>query len=162
MPENAQWAEDRATILTALGVLDPEGNPTERLNVVKAADVARLTQDAWQKERDKTLSICSQCHSEGFALAELEKGDQMIRQADRLLAGAIETVADLYREEIIPKPVSYEFSYPDVLTFREAATPIEIRLFEMFLEHRVRSFQGTFHSNPDYAFWYGWSEMRGT
>jgi hypothetical protein len=30
----------------------------------------------------------------------------------------------------------------------------------MHLEHRMRAFQGTFHSNPDYALWYGWSEMR--
>jgi hypothetical protein len=30
----------------------------------------------------------------------------------------------------------------------------------MFLEHRMRAFQGTFHANPDYALWYGWSEMR--
>ena len=30
----------------------------------------------------------------------------------------------------------------------------------MFLKHRMRAFQGTFHANPDYALWYGWSEMR--
>ena len=24
---------------------------------------------------------------------------------------------------------------------------------------RMRTFQGTFHANPDYALWYGWSEM---
>jgi hydroxylamine dehydrogenase len=30
----------------------------------------------------------------------------------------------------------------------------------MFLEHRMRAFQGAFHANPDYANWYGWSEMR--
>ncbi|MBW1667814.1 MAG: hypothetical protein JRJ66_07150 [Deltaproteobacteria bacterium] len=23
----------------------------------------------------------------------------------------------------------------------------------------MRTFQGTFHANPDYAFWYGWSKM---
>jgi len=34
------------------------------------------------------------------------------------------------------------------------------KLFVMFLEHRMRTFQGTFHANPDYALWYGWSEMR--
>jgi hypothetical protein len=30
----------------------------------------------------------------------------------------------------------------------------------MFFEHRMRTFQGTFHSNPDYAFGDGWSAMR--
>jgi hypothetical protein len=29
----------------------------------------------------------------------------------------------------------------------------------MHLKHRMRAFQGTFHANPDYALWYGWSEM---
>jgi len=37
---------------------------------------------------------------------------------------------------------------------------IEGRLFLMFLEHRMRAFQGTFHPNPDYALWYGWSAMQ--
>jgi hypothetical protein len=30
----------------------------------------------------------------------------------------------------------------------------------MFLEHRMRAFQGSFHANPDYVTWYGWSEMQ--
>ena len=30
----------------------------------------------------------------------------------------------------------------------------------MFLEHRMRTFQRTFHASPDYALWYGWSEMQ--
>jgi hypothetical protein len=30
----------------------------------------------------------------------------------------------------------------------------------MFLEHRMRTFQGAFHNNPDYSLWYGWSEMQ--
>ena len=55
MPDDKQWAADRATILQGLGVLDPEGKPTDRLAVVKAADVARLTQEDWQKERDKMV-----------------------------------------------------------------------------------------------------------
>ena len=64
-------------------MLDPEGNATGRLEVVKAADVARLTQEDWDAERNEMISICSQCHSENFARGELEKGDEMIRQADR-------------------------------------------------------------------------------
>ena len=30
----------------------------------------------------------------------------------------------------------------------------------MHLKHRMRAFQGAFHANPDYALWYGWSEMQ--
>ncbi|HXE75476.1 MAG TPA: multiheme c-type cytochrome [Candidatus Xenobia bacterium] len=160
LPEDAQWAADRATILQALGVLDPNGNPTARLDVVKAADVARLTQQDWQNERDKMLKTCNQCHSLNFARAELEKGDQMIREADRLLAEAIRIVASLYQDGILMKPEHYAHAFPDLLAFHDAPTPIEQKLFVMHLEHRMRTFQGTFHANPDYALWYGWSEMK--
>jgi len=160
LPEDKQWAADQTTILQGLGVLDPTGNPTPRLDVVKAADVARLTQEDWQKERDKMLKTCNQCHSANFAKAELEKGDQMIKEADRLLAQAIRIVADLYKDGILQKPKNYAYAFPDLLTFHDAPTVIEQKLFVMHLEHRMRTFQGTFHANPDYALWYGWSEMQ--
>ena len=160
MPEDTQWAADRTTILQALGVLDPEGNPTARLEVIKQADVIRLTQEDWQRERDKMLRTCNQCHSSNFARAELEKGDQMIQETDRLLAEAIRIVAGLYKDGVLEKPENYPYAFPDLLTFHDAPTSIEQRLFVMHLEHRMRAFQGTFHANPDYALWYGWSEMR--
>jgi hydroxylamine dehydrogenase len=160
MPGDKQWAADCATILQGLGVLDPDGKPTARLDVVKAADVARLTQEDWQKEREKMLRTCNQCHSINFAKAELAKGDMMIKEADRLMAEAISIIADLYKDGVLTKPKSYAYAFPDLLTFHDAPTVIEQKLFIMFLEHRMRTFQGTFHSNPDYAFWYGWSEMQ--
>lgn len=159
LPEDEQWAADQVTILKALGVLDMEGNPTGRLDVVKAADVARLTQEDFDREREKIVETCSQCHSINFAKAELAKGDDMIKAADRLLAQAIEVIAGLYADGILEQPEGYASPYPDLLTFHDAPTPIEQKLFEMHLSHRMRAFQGTFHANPDYALWYGWSEM---
>lgn len=160
MPEDKQWAADRATLLQALGVLDPQGKPTARLGVVKAANVARLTQDDWQKQRDQMLKTCGQCHSANFARQQLEHGDNMIRDADHLMAEAIRTVAALYQDGVLKKPESYAYAFPDLLTFHDAPTVIEQKLFVMYLEHRMRTFQGTFHANPDYALWYGWSEMQ--
>ncbi len=160
LPEDKQWAADQTTILQALGVLDPSGKPTPRLDVVKSADVARLTQEDWQKERDKMLKTCNQCHSANFAKGELQKGDQMIKEADRLLAEAIRIIAALYKDGILQKPKTYAHAFPDLLTFHDAPTVIEQKLFVMHLEHRMRAFQGTFHANPDYALWYGWSEMQ--
>jgi hydroxylamine dehydrogenase len=160
MPSDKAWADDRTVILQGLGVLDPRGKPTGRLDVVKAASVARLSQEEWQVQRDKMLKTCTQCHSSNFARGELEKGDSNIREADRLMAEAIRTVAALYEDGVLAKPANYAYPFPDLLTFHDAPTPIEQRLFVMFLEHRMRMFQGTFHANPDYALWYGWSEMR--
>ena len=160
LPKDRQWAADQTTILQALGVLDPDGKPTARLEVVKQAQVARLTQEEFDAERERLIGTCGECHSENFARAEIAKGDDMIREADHLLAEAIRVVAALYKNGTIKKPESYAYPFPDLLTFHDAPTPIEQRLFKMPLEHRMRAFQGTFHANPDYALWYGWSEMK--
>lgn len=52
-------------------------------------------------------------------------------------------------------PTTYAAPFPDLLTFHDPPTPIEQRLFVMLLEHRTRTFQGSFHNSPDYALWYG-------
>jgi len=160
MPEDPQWTADRVAILQALGVLDPAGKPTARLDVVKAADVARLDQASWQKERDKMLATCGGCHSAAYAKEQLAKSDDMIRQADHLMAQGIRIVAALYQDGVLPKPETYAAAFPDLLTFHDAPTVIEQKLFVMFLEHRMRAFQGSFHASDDYAMWYGWSEMQ--
>jgi hypothetical protein len=161
MPEgDKQWTDDRVTILQGLGVLDPGGKPTGRLEVVKAADVARLTQEAFDKERAKTVQTCTQCHGAGFAKEQLKLSDGLIRDADHLMAEAIRIIASLYQDGTLAKPASYAFPFPDLLTFHDAPTPIEQKLFVMFLEHRMRTFQGSFHASPDYVTWYGWSEMQ--
>ncbi|NOZ04063.1 MAG: cytochrome C [FCB group bacterium] len=157
--EDEEWWANRVTILQALGVLDPDGNPTARLDIVDKAQVARLSAEGFDKERAKMIEVCSQCHSENFARAELAKGDDIIRRGDKLLAEAIRVVAGLYKDGILEKPKEYAYPFPDLLAFSDAPTPIEQRLFLMHLKHRMRLFQGTFHANPDYALWYGWSEM---
>jgi len=157
--EDEEWWANRVTILQALGVLDPEGNPTARLDVVAGADVARLSAEAFDKERAKMLAVCSDCHSENFARNELNKGDEIIREGDKLLAEAIRIVAGLYQDGILEKPDSYASAFPDLLAFHDAPTPIEQKLFVMHLKHRMRLFQGAFHNNPDYSLWYGWNEM---
>jgi len=160
MPDDKQWASDRAVILQALGMFGPDTKPTARLNVVKAADVARLTKKDWQKERDKMLRTCNQCHPLSLSTEHLERGDQMIKKADHLLAEAIRIVAELYKDGIFDKPEIYPYPFPDLLEFHDSPNEIEQKLFEMFYKHRTRAFQGTFHQNPDYAELYGWSEMR--
>ncbi len=160
LPEDdPEWMAYRVTILKGLHVLDPEGNPTPRLEVVKAGKVARLTKEAWQAQRDKMIDICSRCHSKSYARTNLQNSDAMIKEADRLMAEAIEIVADLYAKGII-EPEEGKPAYPDILTFYDATTPIEQTLYVMFLEHRMRAFQGAFHMNPDYVTWYGLAEMK--
>ncbi len=162
LPEDPEWKNDRTVILQALGVLDPEGNVTPRFEVVKSLDLVRLTDESWIVRREAMAGKCNSCHSGNFARLELDKGDAMIRDADRVMAEAIRIVAGLYNEGIIPRPATYAYPFPDLLTFHDAQTPVEQKLFLMFMEYRMRAFQGAFHNNPDYAFWYGWSSLQRT
>ncbi len=160
LPEDDQeWMKDRVTLLQALGVLDDKGQPTGRLDVVVAGDVARLTAEDWQKERDRMLDQCVKCHSRSYSEAELAKGDRVIQEADRLVAEAIRIVHGLYADGIIQRPKDVP-PHTDLLRFYDLPTPIEQRLYVMFLSHRMRAFQGAFHMNPDYQHWYGWAELK--
>jgi hydroxylamine dehydrogenase len=103
---------------------------------------------------------CNRCHSVNFANEQLQHGDDMIKNADHLMARAIREVTGLYKDGGLAKPASYAYAFPNLLTFHDALTVVEQKLFVMFLEHRMRTFQGTFHASPDYASWYGWSEMQ--
>jgi nitrate/TMAO reductase-like tetraheme cytochrome c subunit len=160
LPDDPQWKQDRTTILQALGVLDPQGNVTPRYEAVKSIDLIRLSDNEWRLRRETMLKTCNQCHSGNFAQLELDKADAMIRDADRIMAAAIRIVAALYQDKIIDQPKNYAFAFPDLLTFHDAPTPVEQKLFLMFMEYRMRAFQGAFHNNPDYAFWYGWSALQ--
>ncbi len=160
LSDDPTWKADQVAILQGLQVLDPQGKPTGRLDVVKAADVARLTREAFDKEREKMLETCARCHAPAFARSELARADDMVREADHLMGEAIREVAGLYRDGVIPRPKDAPYPFPDLLTFHDAGTVVEQKLFVMFLEHRMRTFQGAFHNNPDYALWYGWSEMQ--
>ncbi|MCB2182192.1 MAG: cytochrome C [Desulfobulbaceae bacterium] len=171
LPEDKQWAADRVTILKALAVLNPEtGEPGPVFDAVKALDLARLDQESWQKERDKMLKVCSGCHAYSYAKERLDRGDSMLQKLDRMMADAIETVAALYRDGLITKPADYPFNYPFLLTFMETGgaegkknssriSYIDQVLLQMYMKHRMRGYQGFFHINPDYAYWYGYSEM---
>jgi len=171
LPEDAQAAKDRVTILKALGVLHPEtGEPTAVFEAVKAVDMVRLDQESWQKRRDAMLGICAGCHSATYVREQLEMGDAILSKADRLMAEAIETVAALYREGIIAKPAGYPYNYPFMLAFMhtngtnwnenlDGLSYIDQVLVQMYMKHRMRAYQAFFHVNPDYAYWYGWNEM---
>jgi hypothetical protein len=171
LPEDEQAAADRVTILKALGVLNPEtGEPTAILDAVKEYDMVRLDQASWEKERNKMLDICTQCHSRQYAREQLDMGDAILAKADRLMAEAIETVAALYKDGIIRKPEGYPHNYPFLLTFMhtngarwdeklDELSHIDQVLVRMYMKHRMRAYQAFFHVNPDYAYWYGWNMM---
>jgi hydroxylamine dehydrogenase len=162
LPEDDKdWMNDRVTILQALGVLDEKGTPTARLELVKAGKVARLTKEEFQKERDKMTAICAQCHGKSYAKGQLDAGDRVVKDVDKIMAEAIREVQGLYKDGVLKKPADWTFA-PDLLQFYEAKSAVEQDLYVMFLEYRMRAFEGAFHMNPDYMHWYGWAPMKET
>lgn len=159
--EDKDWLADRVEILKALGVLDENTNPTDRFEVVKEGKVARLTKEDFDKEREKMINVCGKCHSKNFAKQQLEAGDQIIKESDKVFAEAIRVVKELYDSGLLKKPDGWRYA-PDLLQFYEAKSSVEQDLYLMFLEYRMRAFQGAFHSNPDYMHWYGWAPLKET
>lgn len=157
--DDQQWWADRVEILKALGVLDENGNGTERLEVVKAAKVVLMTKEEFQAERAKTETICTKCHSAGYVSLQMNASDNIVRETDRMMAEGILIVKGLYADGLLEKPDDWKYA-PDLLQFYEARSSVEQELYVMFLEYRMRAFQGAFHANPDYMHWYGWAAMK--
>lgn len=162
LPEDDKdWMNDRVTILQGLGVLDETGKPTGRLDLVKAGKVARLSKEEFQKERDKMQAICATCHGAAYAKKQLDEADLVVKDVDKVMAEAIRIVQGLYKDGVLVKPADWTMA-PDLLQFYEAKSAVEQDLYVMFLEYRMRAFQGAFHMNPDYMHWYGWAPMKET
>ena len=158
LPEDdAEWMGYRASILKGLGVLDAAGEPTGRLDVVVAGQVARLDKASFDAERARFVTACEKCHTPNFVAENFKNADLMVKEADKLMAEAIEIVAGLYQDGVIERDGAL---YPDLLAFYDVDTHIEEILYEMFMDHRMKAFQGGFHMNPDYSTWYGYAKMK--
>ena len=161
LPEkDVAWMTDRTEILKALGILDLKGKPTPRFEIVKTIKMARLSAEEWSAKREEMIRICVQCHSRSYVTNHFFVADGIIRNSDNLMAGAIRTVGELYREGLLKKPKEYPFAFPDLFAFYDAPTRIEQDLYRMFLFHRQKTCQGVMHINPDYMHWYGWAAMK--
>jgi len=110
-------------------------------------------------EINKNSSICAQCHSPNFVSENMKNTDALLKEGDKLFAQAIEIVAGLYVDGII-KPKEGQLKYVDLLTFYDVNTKIEQILYEMFMDHRMKTFQGAFHLNYDYSTWYGYAKLQ--
>ncbi|MGH9498737.1 MAG: multiheme c-type cytochrome [Terriglobales bacterium] len=155
-PTDPQWAADQADILQALNVYDEKGKETLLLEGMKAYDVMRFEQADWQRERDKMVKICAQCHSETYSKQQLQLGDDMVRDSDHLLAQAIRIVAGLYKDGFVQSPPLRKF--PWLTRFDTPPTVIEQKLETIYFD-RMPAFHGVFHNSPKYAINQGVAKM---
>ena len=113
--------------------------------IVKSSQKIQVTTD--KKKYGKTVTIVS-----GF-----EKGIDVKKIAkdlkNRLACGGT------YKDGIIEKSKLY-FPHIDIIRFDKFMHPIEKRLYQMFVDHRMKTYLGSFHNNPGYQQSYGWAEMQ--
>jgi hypothetical protein len=76
------------------------------------------------------------------------------------MAAAIRIVESLYADGLLERPVGWAYA-PDLLQFYEAQSNIEQELYTMFMEYRMRAFQGAF-TTPQTISWYGWAHEGNT
>ena len=142
-----KWTRYRTAIFKYLHALDAKGRPTPGLDAILSAKMLRGSLEEWTAQREKMIRTCSQCHSRNFAKQSLEDSDQMLKEADRRVAQAIETVADLYRRGIL-RAEKRQPAYPNLGILYEARTPIEQDLYRMIIDQRGVLIHSAFHMDP--------------
>jgi len=159
VPDEA-WQKDTLTIIRAIGPWGRDkAGMEQRVGAIKALQLARLDEESFQTARTKMITACARCHSTRFGKEYLEQADQVISETTHLMAKAIRIVEALYSEGILPETKEGP-QHPDLLLFYDSPTEIEQELYQMFLFHRQKAFQGAVHANPDYMHWFGWAPMK--
>jgi hypothetical protein len=151
LPEDKEWAADRAVLFRALGVLDAAGGPGPRMEAVEAAGVVHLDRITYQNERYRLSSVCRECHAAPFVREQLDGRDKVLREADRLCADAVRDVAALFEAGVLPPGANGKF--PDFVAEPAAASALERKLAAMFFEDRARLLATAFHMSPRYVEW---------
>lgn len=157
--KDKEWEEQRNIIFKGLGYFDKDGKMDERFKVFTEGEGWQLAEGGWEAEREKMIDICSKCHSKSFSKDVLEGADTVIKKCDELMAKAINIVDGIYNDGIIQKSEKY-IPHIDTMQFYRFNHPIEERLYNMFLRHRMTTYLGAFHINPAYQHGYGVAEMQ--
>jgi hypothetical protein len=126
-----------------------------------------ITQEDFDANRAKMLSICSRCHSTSFARTVLENADEIKVQSDKKVGEAIAIIKGLHKEGLLdpmpekrpPNPVTgTQLTLTGQQTYSNTSG-IEAEFFEMYKYALIHAWKGAYHMNPDYAHWYGWAQL---
>ncbi len=126
-----------------------------------------ITQEDFDAERAKMLSICSRCHSSTFAGSMLENADEIKVQSDKRIGEGITIIQGLYKDQLLdpmpenrsPNPVTgNNLTLTGQQTYSNTSG-IEAQFFEMYKYDLIHAWKGAYHMNPDYSHWYGWAQL---
>ena len=145
--QDPEWAQYREAMFKYLQAVDPEGKPTPGMEGILSLKMLRGSLEERSVQREKMTRTCTQCHSRSYAVKHLNNTDQLIKETDKLMAQAIETVGDLYKRGIL-RPEKGQLNYPNIGMLYEARTPVEQTLRKMLISERADVIHGAFHMDP--------------
>lgn len=146
-----------------------EGEPAPvRMRTISRAE--------FRQQRAHMAQTCLPCHSSRFAAESLERADQVKREADALLARAVDLIGQLAAEGLLRRPTADDSATP-ASTVAElqvpghalvlggdqqyaALSPAEQIFFEMYKFHHATTFKGAYHHSPEFTHNRGWLAMQ--
>jgi hypothetical protein len=145
-PNDPAWAEDRALLLRALGVLEAGGADGRHGLAYREARVGPLDRVEYQLVRSALGDTCRGCHPARFVRERLDEREAALRKADRLAAEAVRELLPLHEMGTLDGP------FPDLDRARTGFLA-ERRLAEMIFDHRSRFVAALFHGSPTADAW---------
>ena len=127
-----EWAVARAKVRSALETMGP----------AKTRFVERESMEDWTEIRETMIQRCVECHAESYVRRELEKGDQLLREADIAKANIIDIANKQFEEGLIDDKTRFSI-------YREATA------------HRFATYMGGFHNSANYAWDEGYLGLVG-
>jgi ssDNA-binding Zn-finger/Zn-ribbon topoisomerase 1 len=150
LPDDPQWAKDRATLFRALGVLDAAGGDGPRLRAIMDAGTSHLEKLDYENERARLERVCKGCHAPSFVRQQIDTRDAILKEADHVVAESVRAVVPLYERGVLKPTANGKF--PDLVTGADRS-PIERRLAETFFDIRARLVATAFHMSPAWVEW---------
>jgi len=125
-----------------------------------------------RRQRNDMVKTCLPCHSSRFANDSLSKADEVKKEADALLAEAVQRITQLYDDKILrrstnaPDRDSKDANPETGLVVLgsdqpyDGLSPIEQRFFDMFKFHHASTFKGAYHHSPQFTHNEGFLRMK--
>jgi hydroxylamine dehydrogenase len=122
------------------------------------------------QERDRMLTICSECHTKAFSARNLADADKIEEQSSALVDEAKHIIEGLQKDGLLSpspaeRPAHPLFGKTFVIgphMLYENLSFVESLFFKMKSFYAITAYKGAFHQNPDYAHWYGNAPLKLT
>jgi hypothetical protein len=126
--------------------------------------------DVLAARRAEMIAACHPCHDQAFAETRLEVADGLHENAASVTHEAEDILRALAFDGLVTPDPKFRPANPDIIASIVLGGPmlyrdlsrIERLYFKLYKYDQVKTWQGAYHMNPDYAHWYGWAETNLT